>query len=116
MVLFWLTPVSPPKDENSLKLKYISLFCHLLKRLHFGSTEFVVKVGGGNESEKGTLYECSLRGDVEGRATGLVAAQVAEQLVLSSYPAGVFHIEQLFTLHEFLENLGQQGLKFEEKE
>ena len=92
------------------------LLISLLKRLHFGSAEFVVKVDGGNLPEKGVLYECSLWGEVEGRVTGLVAAKVAEKLVLSSYPAGVFHIEQLFTLHEFSENLGQHGLKFEEKE
>jgi hypothetical protein len=91
-------------------------FDNRCKRLHFGSTEFVVKVEGGNLPEKGALYECSLRGEVEGRVTGLVAAQIAEKLVLSSYPVGVFHIEQLFTLHEFLENLGQHGLKFEEQE
>lgn len=92
------------------------LLISLLKRLHVGSAELVVKVDGGNLSEQGVLYECSLRGDFEGRVTGLVAAKVAEKLLLSSYPVGVFHIEQLFTLHEFLENLGQHGLKFEEKE
>jgi saccharopine dehydrogenase (NAD+, L-lysine forming) len=88
----------------------------LLKRLHFGSAEFIVKVEGGNSFEKGALYECSLWGEVEGRVTGLVAAKVAEKLVLSSYPSGVFHIEQLFTLHEFLGHLGQHGLKLEPKE
>ena len=45
-----------------------------------------------------------------------MAAKIAEKRLLSSYPFGVFHIEQLFTLHEFLEKLGQHGLKFEEKE
>ena len=100
-----------------LTLKGIEgLLISLLKRLHFGSAEFVVKVDGSNLPERGVLYECSLWGEVEGRVTGLVAAKVAEKLVLSSYPAGVFHIEQLFTLHEFSENLGQHGLKFEEKE
>jgi saccharopine dehydrogenase (NAD+, L-lysine forming) len=100
-----------------LRLKGVEgLAIGLLKRLHFGSAEFVVKVDGSNLPERRVSYECSLWGEVEGRATGLVAAKVAEKLVLSSYPAGVFHIEQLFTLHEFLENLGQCGLKFEEKE
>lgn len=88
----------------------------LLKRFKFGSTEFVIKVEGGNSREKGALYECSLSGEVEGRITGLVAAKVAEKLVLSSFPSGVFHIERLFTLLEFLESLGHHGLKFEEKE
>jgi saccharopine dehydrogenase (NAD+, L-lysine forming) len=100
-----------------LTLKGIEgLLVRLLKRLHFGSAEFIVKVEGGNLPEKGALYECLLWGEVEGQVTGLVAAKVAEKLVLASYPAGVFHIEQLFTLHEFLENLVQHDLKFEEKE
>jgi saccharopine dehydrogenase (NAD+, L-lysine forming) len=92
------------------------LLISLLKRLHFGSAEFIVKVDASNLPERAVLYECSLWGEVEGRVTGLVAAKVAEKLVLSSYPSGVFHIEQLFALHEFSENLDQCGLKFEEKE
>jgi saccharopine dehydrogenase (NAD+, L-lysine forming) len=91
------------------------LLVSLLKRLHFGSAEFVVKVDGGQLPETGALYECSLWGEVEGRVTGLVAAQVAEKLALFAYPVGVFHIEQLFTLDEFLKNLGQHDLKFEER-
>jgi saccharopine dehydrogenase (NAD+, L-lysine forming) len=100
-----------------LTLKAVEgLLVSLLKRLHFGSAEFIIKVDGGNLPEKGAIHECSLWGEVEGRVTGLVAAKVAEKLALSPYPSGVFHIEQLFTLHEFLENLSQHGLKFEEKE
>jgi len=93
-----------------------SFLINLLKLLRFGSTEFVIKVEGGNSREKGALYECSLSGEVEGRITGLVAAKVAEKLVLSSFTSGVFHIEQLFAPLEFLESLGHHGLKFEEKE
>jgi saccharopine dehydrogenase (NAD+, L-lysine forming) len=117
----WMTSLFPIANKvgvsRLLNLKSVErLLVSLLKRLHFGSAEFVVKVDGGNVPEKGALYECSLWGEVEGRVTGLVAAKVAEKLLLSSYPVGVFHIEQLFTLHEFLESLGQHGLKFEEKE
>ena len=92
-----------------------SSFISLLKRLRFGSAEFVIKVEGGNSREKRALYECSLSGQIEGRITGLVAAKVAERLVLSSFPFGVFHVEQLFTPLEFIESLGHIGLKFEEK-
>jgi saccharopine dehydrogenase (NAD+, L-lysine forming) len=93
-----------------------SFLISLLKRLRFGSAEFVIKVEGGNSREKRALYACSLSGEVEGRITGLVAAKVAEKLVLASFPSGVFHVEQLFTPLEFLESLGHIGLKFEEKE
>ena len=86
----------------------------LLKRFPVGSEAFVLKVEGRN-SQGNVGYECSLRGEGEGRVTGLVAAKVAENLALSSFPAGVFHIEQLFSPLEFLESLGNPGLKFEEQ-
>jgi hypothetical protein len=38
------------------------------------------------------------------------------QIEKTGIQAAAPYIEQLFTLHEFLENLGQHGLKFEEKE
>ena len=88
----------------------------MLKQLHLGSEEFVIKVEGGNLPEKGVLYECSLSGEGEARVTGLVTAKITEKLCLSSFPSGVFHIEQLFTPLEFLESLGHHSLKFEEKE
>lgn len=92
-----------------------SFLIRLLKHLRFGSAEFAIKVEGGHSREEQALYECSLSGEFEGRITGLVAAKVAERLALSSFPSGVFHIEQLFTPLEFLESLGHAGLKFEEK-
>lgn len=117
----WITSLFPILNKigvsHLLALKGVERWTiRLLKRLHLGSADFVVKVDGGSSKEQGALYECSLWGEVEGRVTGLVAAKVAEKLVLASYPPGVFHIEQLFTLHELLENLEQSGLKFEEKE
>lgn len=87
----------------------------VLKRLHFGSDKFVIKVEAGNLQSKEYLYECSLWGTGEAKTTGLVAAKVAENLALSSFPAGVFHIEQLYSPLEFLKSLGQDDLNFEEK-
>jgi len=88
----------------------------VLKRLHLGSEEIVIKVEAGNSPEKGVLYECSLSGESEARVTGLVTAKVAEKIVLSPFPSGVFHIEQLLAPLEFLESLSDHGLEFEEKE
>jgi len=88
----------------------------MMKRLQFGSDIFAVKVEGyglrnGNESR----YECSLRGHGEGKVTGQVAAKVASRLLQSSFPRGVFHIDQLFDLSEFLEAPGIKGFVFDEK-
>ena len=100
-----------------LKIKSVENFLiSMLKRFPYGSEEFVIKVEGGNMSEKGVSYECSLRGERQGRVTGLVTARVAEKLVSSSFPPGVFHIEQLFDPFEFIESLADHGVKFEEKE
>lgn len=84
----------------------------LLKRVTIGSDEFAIKVEAGYDHNHEVLYECSLRGTGEGQITGLVAAKVAEKLVRSSLPTGVFHIEQLFDLIEFKEI---KDLQFKEK-
>jgi saccharopine dehydrogenase-like NADP-dependent oxidoreductase len=92
------------------------LLVGVLKRLRLGSDEFVIKVEGGRRSEEKANYACSLRGAEEGRITGLVAAKVAQKLSISSFPSGVFHIEQLFEPPEFLDSLGNHGMVFEEQE
>jgi len=83
--------------------------------MRIGSDMLVIKVEGISFNENEVFYECSLRGNGEGWITGLVAATIVEKLTVTSYPHGVFHIEQLFDLSEFLENLGYNGLTFEEK-
>lgn len=87
----------------------------LLKRMNIGSDEFVIKVEGSGFRRNEALYECSLKGNGEGRVTGLVAASIVEKLVDFAYPSGVFHIEQLFNLSEFLKNPDNYGLVFEER-
>ncbi len=87
---------------------------NVLKVFHFGSDQFVVKVEGGHNQEKGALHECSLSGNGEASITGAVAAKVAERLYTSSFASGVFHIEQLFDPLEFIESLNHKNLRFEE--
>jgi len=85
----------------------------MLKTFHFGSDKFVLKVdASGIIDGRQTLYECSISGYGEGRATALVAAGVAERVYASSLPSGVFHIEQLFDPAEFIDKLSGSGLSF----
>ncbi|MCC6611843.1 MAG: saccharopine dehydrogenase NADP-binding domain-containing protein [Anaerolineae bacterium] len=100
--------------SNVLRLKLAQdVGVKALRLLHPGSDEFYVKVEAittvdGNPSG----YECLITGRGEGRVTGLVTAHVAESLYRSSFPAGVFHIEQLFQPLDILEELGSYGLSF----
>lgn len=102
--------------SHVLKIKSVEkALIGLMKRFQYGSEEFAVRVEAGNQ-ETDVLYECSLRGDVQGRITGWVAAKVAEKLASSSLPSGVFHIEQVFHPGEFFADLAELGVKFEERE
>ena len=83
----------------------------LLGRFHLGSDGFAVKAEA--EGADGSSFACSASGHGEARATGVVAALVAESLYASPSPlrAGVSHVEQLFAPEEFLGRLSGQGLK-----
>src|SRR5215212_9782007 len=52
----------------------------------------------------------ALRGNGEARATGIVAALVAERLCASPCEPGVFHIEQLFEPVEIFDRVEDRGL------
>ncbi len=63
---------------------------------------------------KPTSYTCSVSGHLEGRITGLVAAEVAEHIFTSTTQPGVFHIEQLFdNPKEFIEGLSKRATDLE---
>jgi len=83
----------------------------LLKKLRFGSDQFALKVDAtGSRDGQEIRFSSAIRGAAEAHLTGLVAAQVARRLYSSVYPAGVFHIEQLFEPQEFINSLN--GIHF----
>jgi saccharopine dehydrogenase-like NADP-dependent oxidoreductase len=101
--------------SNLLKLKYIQdLLIKSLKLFRFGTDKFMLKVESGREQKQTPLYQCSLGGNGQGRNTGLVAAKVAQELITSSFPSGVFQIEQLFEPIKFFDSLSH-SLKFQEE-
>ena len=84
-----------------------------LRLLHPGSDDFCVKVEAvATVDRKTTGCECLITGRGEGRITGLITAHVAESVYQSSFPAGVFHIEQLFQPLDIILRLGSYGLSF----
>lgn len=86
-----------------VKRMYLKLF----GSIHVGSEVFILQVvANGIREGKPSTYTCSVSGQGEAHATGLVATQVAEHLYTSNTPSGVFHIEQIFDQpKEFIANL-----------
>lgn len=82
---------------------------NMTQRLQFGSDEFVLTTyaQGGSGS-----YQTWLRGKREAVATGLVAAEVIHRLTLQRFPEGVYHIEQVFQLEDFLPLLEHHDISF----
>lgn len=87
---------------------------NLMKNVHIGSERYVVKIEmQGCIAGQPRGHEVSISGTGEGHATGITTAEVAERLMTGSYTPGVFYIEQLFELQDFLKKLRQRGLIFE---
>jgi saccharopine dehydrogenase-like NADP-dependent oxidoreductase len=85
----------------------------LFRAVHFGSDQFAIRVDMQGVADGQIVNSASaITGRNEGYATGIVAAEVAERLYTSSYPAGVYHIEQLFEPAGFIARLEPYGLRF----
>lgn len=98
---------------NLLRIPAVKkMYLKLLGSIHMGSDVFIAQaVAEGTVDGKPTSsYTCSVSGHLEGRITGLVAAEVAEHLYTSTTPPGVFHIEQLFDQpREFIEKFSKRA-------
>jgi len=83
-----------------------NLFVRILESFHFGSDRFLIKVEASGHSYKDqAIYEHWIDGYGQGRITGLVAAEAAKRLYISSFESGVFHIDQLFDPVDFIKEL-----------
>ncbi|MCP4130615.1 MAG: Saccharopine dehydrogenase [bacterium] len=92
-----------------LKIHFMkSLFIKIFEKTQFGSDIFVVNVDStGTKDGKTLKYNCSIRGREEAKITGKVASIVAEYVCKEKFPAGVYHIEQLFDPKDFIEKLDE---------
>ncbi|WP_344083456.1 hypothetical protein [Luedemannella helvata] len=77
-------------------------------RLRVGGDRFVIHACA-TDSDGGRVAS-AVTGRQECRATGVVTAQVVEQLLRQPPPAGVWHIDQVVAADEFLRNLHQHDL------
>jgi saccharopine dehydrogenase (NAD+, L-lysine-forming) len=90
---------------------FLDLFARLGTKLRFGGEDCVVTtrvVGPGG------TYQSWLKGRGEGFVTALAAVQAAHRLATTSFASGVYHIEQVFRLDDFLPALENGGVSFEE--
>jgi saccharopine dehydrogenase (NAD+, L-lysine-forming) len=85
------------------------LLLNTTQRLQFGSDKFVLTVRACGSTGD---YQAWMHGKREALATGLVAAEVVRRLMTESPPAGVYHIEQIYRLEDFLPLLVQYGMVF----
>jgi hypothetical protein len=85
------------------------LLLNTTQRWQFGTDDFVLTTRARG---KAGIYQAWLRGKREAQVTGLVAAEVVHRIILQQPAAGVFHIEQLFELEDFLSLLEQHGVTF----
>lgn len=85
----------------------------LLQTFRYGTEQFVVQVDAqGKVGSQQRTARYAVAGHREARFTGLVAAQVANELVTGTFASGVHHIEQLFEPLAFITKLSDAGLDF----
>lgn len=74
--------------------------------IQHGSEKFALQVEARGEKEgHHQTQTVAITGNGQGHATGLVTAQVVEQLLSTDFPSGVFHSEQLFDPLPFIRQL-----------
>lgn len=85
----------------------------MLRSFHFGSDIFVLKAEAYRQSDvEHPAYECTIMGNGEGRATGIVASKVASLVYKSTLSSGVFHLEEVVEPGAFLQELEADDMKF----
>lgn len=83
-----------------------NLTVKLFEKMKFGSNQFAVKVDAyGRKNDQNINVECFLDGTIEAEITAKVASSIALSVYSQSFPAGVYHIEQLFDLNTVLSSI-----------
>jgi hypothetical protein len=90
---------------------FLGLFARLGRRLRFGREDCVVttRVVGPEDT-----YQAWLTAGGEAFVTALAAAEAARRLATASFGSGVYHVEQVFRLDDFLPKLTREGVSFHE--
>lgn len=80
-----------------------------LRHLPFGTDRFAVTASADDPS--GRRVSAAATGREEARATAMVAALVAQRLNRQQLTPGVSHIDELFSVDDFLRELPAQGIR-----
>ncbi|MFV2045238.1 MAG: saccharopine dehydrogenase NADP-binding domain-containing protein [Anaerolineales bacterium] len=85
----------------------------MLRSFHFGSEIFVLRAEAYRRSDvEHPAYECTIMGNGEGRATGIVASKVVSLVYRSTLSSGVFHLEEVVKPGAFLQELEADDMRF----
>jgi short subunit dehydrogenase-like uncharacterized protein len=96
-----------PLMRQLFKQRWIKqIAAHIIQKWHVGREDFVLTARAKNDLH---THQVWLTGKHQSEATGLVAALVVEQLTSIPALSGVYHIEQLFQLEDFLPALEKHG-------
>ncbi|HID54050.1 MAG TPA: saccharopine dehydrogenase [Anaerolineae bacterium] len=83
--------------------------------VYVGSEKFILQVEAqGNTDGRTQTQTYAVVGNGQSRATGLVAAQVVEQIYAAGFPPGVYHSEQLFAPMPFIHQLAGEEIAYHE--
>ncbi|MFO1444024.1 hypothetical protein KDN24_12585 [Bacillus sp. Bva_UNVM-123] len=96
-------------------LKYLIIqngIVSLLSKIKWGKEICTVKVDvWGEANGKQVLAECFFHSKHESTITAQIAAKVAEEIYHSTYSKGVYHVEQLFPIDLFQEEISIPEVK-----
>jgi len=98
---------------NLLKISSIrNAVVNLFENIRYGSDKYVLQVDsigekGGNVSG----FTCSVTGRNQSEGTGRLTSIISKSVYSNKYPAGVYHIEQIFSNIEVFEQL-KEHIKF----
>ena len=83
--------------------------------VQYGTEKFAVQVEAqGEKGGRHQIQTVAVTGNGQSRATGLVTAQVVEQLLSEDFPPGIFHSEQLFEPLPFIHRLTTDNITYHE--
>jgi saccharopine dehydrogenase-like NADP-dependent oxidoreductase len=94
---------------NLLKIKSLrNVILETFERINFGSEVFCAKVDAlGKKNGKISEFKCSILGNNQSRITGKVAAAITEHIYTKNYPNGVYHIEEIFSIEDIMDQISQ---------
>ncbi|OCL26344.1 Saccharopine dehydrogenase [Orenia metallireducens] len=94
---------------NLLKVTlFRKMIIKIFEKINLGSDLFAAKVDAlGKKDGKEIKFECSILGNNQSKITGKITSIIANYIYTKKYPAGVYHIEEIFSIEDIMEELSK---------